>query len=140
MTTRTLRDGLRAAVPAAVFSGLPSTLYALATRRDALEATAAAGSILLPNETRRARLLLAAVPTHLALSVAWSIALAAVLPRRRPTIEGTIAGLGIAALDLGLVGSRHPRIRALDAVPQVADHIAFGILVARRLALANRTM
>lgn len=140
MKKHVVRAGLRASILAAVFGGAPSTLYALARRRDPLEATAAVGSILLPNETRRSRLLPAAIPVHVALSVGWSIALAAVLPGRRPITEGTVAGLGIAAIDLGLVGPRYARIRALDTVPQVADHIAFGIIVARTLAQANRTM
>jgi hypothetical protein len=53
---------VRAGLWAAVLSGAPSTLHALATGRDPLAATLAAGSILLPGETRRTRLLAAAVP------------------------------------------------------------------------------
>ena len=129
-----VRDGLRAALPAAVFSGLPSTLYAWARSRDPLEATVAAGSILLPRESRRVRLLAAAAPVHIALSVAWSIVLAAVLPRRNPLVEGSIAGLALAGVDLGFIGQRYPRIRELDMAPQVADHVAFGIIVAVMLS------
>ena len=131
---RKVTEGLRAAIPAAILSGLPSTVYALATKRDPVEATAAAGSILLPAEQRRSRLLLAAVPVHLGLSLAWAIALAALLPRRHPVVEGAAAGLAIAAVDLGYVGRRFPRIRNLEPLPQIADHIAFGLLVSRSLA------
>ena len=46
---------------------------------------------------------------------------------------GALAGLAIAALDLGLVGRRFPRIRALPLVPQLADHAAFGAIAARLL-------
>jgi hypothetical protein len=62
------------------------------------------------------------------------LVLAALLPRKRPIVEGAIAGVTIAAIDLGAVGRRYPLIRALDPLPQVADHIAFGIVVALVLA------
>jgi hypothetical protein len=45
-----------------------------------------------------------------------------------------LAGLGIAALDLGIVGRRFPRIRALPLLPQVADHLAFALSAAAVLA------
>jgi hypothetical protein len=67
---------VRAAAPAAVLSGLPSTLRALVSRRDPLEATVAAGSILLPGERSRVRLVMAAVAVHLSLSAIGGIAMA----------------------------------------------------------------
>lgn len=117
---------LRAAAWAAALSGIPSTLHALATGRDPLEAALAAGSVLLPRETSRAKLVAAAVPVHLALSLAWTLALdrAGVRGARR----GALAGLAIAALDLGLVGRVFPHIGALPLVPQLADHVAFGAI------------
>ncbi len=125
----TLEDGLVAGAVAALLSGAPSTLHALATRTSALEATLAAGTLLAPRARRPAVLLLAAVPVHLALSFGWALLLAAVLPRRRTVAWGMLAGLAIAALDLGVIGRRHPRIRALAAVPQVLDHVAYGATV-----------
>lgn len=123
------RDGLAAGAFAAVFSGAPSTLHALATGRDALEPTRAAGSMLLPRASRPAKLV-AAVPVHLALSLGWGVALAFALPRRRRVAWGAVAGAVIAALDLGLVAPRRfPRVAALPTAPQVADHVAFGALV-----------
>jgi hypothetical protein len=127
-------DVLVAGVVAAIASGLPSTVWALATRGDPLESTLAAGSILLPRETRRARLLAAAVPVHLALSLGWAFVLARLLPRRNEAAAGAVAGLGIAALDLGLIGRSIPRIRALPLLPQIADHIAYGATVGYMLA------
>jgi hypothetical protein len=61
---------------------------------------------------------------HLALSLGWTV----VLDRAgvRGAGRGAIAGLGIAALDLGLAGRRLPRVGALPTVPQIADHVAFG--------------
>jgi hypothetical protein len=121
-----LSRAVRAGAVAAVLSGAPSTLHAVATGRDPLEATLAAGSILLPGETRRAHLVAAAVPVHVALSLGWTILLGAAGIRTART--GAVAGLAIAALDLGVAGRRLPRIRALPLLPQVADHAAFGAI------------
>lgn len=121
--------GVRAGLVAAALSGAPSTLYALATGRDPLVATRAAGSLLLPNETRSARLLAAAVPVHVGISVGWGVVLAAVLPRRATVGWGALAGLAIAAADLRLPGARTARVRELAVAPQVADHVAFGAVV-----------
>jgi hypothetical protein len=94
--------------------------------KDPLEPTLAAGSIVLPGERRRSRLVAAAVPVHLTISVGWALALG----RARPTaVTGALAGLGIAALDLGVAGRLFPRIRALPVLPQVADHVAYGATV-----------
>jgi hypothetical protein len=123
-------DGLLAGAVAAVLSGVPSTVHALATGRDPLEATLAAGTIVLPDETRPERLLAAAVPVHLALSLGWGVVLARVLPRRPPLVLGAAAGLAIAALDLGIAARRVPRVRVLPLGGQLADHAAYGIVVA----------
>lgn len=123
---------LRTAAWAALLSGAPSTIHALVTRRDPLEATLAAGSILLPQESRRTRLVAAAVPVHLALSLGWTV----VFDRAgvRGPGAGAVAGLAVAALDLGVVGRSIPRIRALAVVPQIGDHVLFGTIVGRLLA------
>jgi hypothetical protein len=136
MRAGVVRDGLAAGALAAVVSGVPSTAYALLTKRDPLEATLAAGALVLPRETRRSRLLLAAVPVHTAISLTWGVALARLLPRRHPVAAGAAAGLAIAALDLGLGRRRLPRIAALPTGPQVADHAVFGAVVG---AVLSRT-
>ena len=125
-------QALRPGLWAAALSGAPSTVHALATGGDPLEAALAAGTILLPGELRRSRLLVAAVPVHLALSVGWT----AVLNRAgvRGARAGAVAGLAIAALDLGVLGRRYPRVRALPLAPQLADHALFGAIVGRLLA------
>ena len=85
-----MNDALAAGVVAAVVGGTPSTLWALAAGDDPLEATLAAGSILLPHETRRRWLLVAAVPVHVALSLGWAAVLTRALPRgRRRELAGT---------------------------------------------------
>jgi hypothetical protein len=66
------------------------------------------------------------VPVHLALSLGWTI----VLDRAgvRTARAGAVAGLAIAAVDLGIAGRRLPRIQALPLLPQLADHVAFGAI------------
>jgi hypothetical protein len=128
---------LAAGAAGAVVGGVPSTLWALARGRDPLEATLAAGSLLLPHEKRRARLLAAAVPVHLGLSLGWSLVLDSVLPRGRERALGAPAGLAIAALDLVVVGRRFPRLRAVPLLPQVADHVAYALTVGEVLRRAR---
>jgi hypothetical protein len=125
---------IRAGVVAVVLSGAPSTLHALATGRDPLEASRAAGSLVLPRETRTQPLMLASAITHTALSLGWATVLSRVLPRGHERSSGALAGLAIAAIDLGVVGRRYPRIRDLHVAPQLADHIAFGLVVGTVLA------
>jgi hypothetical protein len=127
-------DAAAAAAIAGVVSGAPSTLHAVATGRDPLEATLAAGTLLLPREERRPRLLLAAALAHAALSLGWSVVLERILPTRRAAVLGGAAGLAIAALDLGVIGRRFPRVHALPLAPQVADHVAFGAAAGAVLA------
>jgi len=134
----TVQEGLVAGAVAAVLSGAPSALHAVATRASPLEPTLAAGTLLAPRERRPHVLLLAAVPVHIVLSLGWAVLLAAFLPRRRTVAYATLAGLAIAALDLGVVGRRFPRIRALALVPQVLDHVAYGATVGAVLSSRRR--
>ena len=131
-------DGLAAGALAAVLSGGPSTIHALVTGGDPLEAARAAGALALPRERRAGRLLLAAAPVHLALSLGWATALALLLPRRGTVPAGALAGLAIAGLDLGVIGRRLPPIRRLATLPQVADHVAFGAVAAAVVARRRR--
>jgi hypothetical protein len=126
---RRLRAGIRAGVVAGVLSGVPSTIHALATGRSPLESVAAAGTLLAPEDAPRPRLVATGMITHSAISVGWGAVLGLLLPRRAPVLGGAIAGLAIAALDLGVIGGRFPRIRALPTLPQVADHVAYGLIV-----------
>ncbi|MGH3508547.1 MAG: hypothetical protein ACRDO2_15215 [Nocardioidaceae bacterium] len=123
------RAALVAGTAGAVISGIPSTLHALATGRDPLEATYAAGAILLPYEQRHGRLLLSAAVAHGSISLFWATVVTTVLPRRHPVLAGTAAGLAIAALDLGTIGRRIDPIRGLPLGPQLADHALFGAVV-----------
>jgi len=133
-------DALVAGAVAAIVSGAPSTLHAIVTRSSPIEGALAAGTLLLPRVRQPMALLLAAVPVHAALSLGWALVLSIILPRRRTTAVAALAGLAIAALDLGLVGRRFPRIRALALLPQVLDHVAYAATVGAVLeVLRQRT-
>ena len=127
-------DGLIAGAVAAVLSGAPSTLHALLVGASPWEATLAAGTLVLPRETRPLPLALAAVPAHLAISLGWGVVLALALPRRRAVPAGALAGIVIAGLDLGVLGPRFPRVPRLPTVLQIADHVAYGAMVGAVLA------
>lgn len=120
---------MKAGLVAAAVSGLPSTAYALATGRDPLEATKAAGALLVGERAPTLLQVAAAAPVHLSLSLAWAAVLERALPRDRRVLWGAAGGLGIAALDLGVIGRRRPAIRALPLLPQVVDHALFGAVV-----------
>ena len=124
-----MRDALHAGLVAAVVSGAPSTAIALARGDDVLDGARAAGTLLLPRETRTLPLLAAAIPVHLALSLGWAVVLERVVPRGREPLGCLLGGLAVAALDLGVVGRRLPRIRALPQGRQWADHAAYGLAV-----------
>jgi hypothetical protein len=121
----------RAAGLAATLSGAPSTLDAW--RRpgsSVLDAASAAGAMVVGASAPTALRLAVAAPVHAALSLGWTIAIDRVLPARcgrgAATAGGALAGLAIAALDLGVVGRRVAPIAALPQGPQIADHVAFG--------------
>lgn len=142
MSRQPWRDVARAAAAAGVVSGVPSTLHALATGRDVLEPTRAAGTLLLGDEQPTARLVLAAALVHAGLSLGWAAVLAGVLPERGAIAAAVPAGLAIGVLDLVVVGRRFPAIRALPLAPQLADHVAYAVTAAavlRRRAAARRS-
>jgi hypothetical protein len=133
-----LRDGIAAGAWAGALGGIPSTVIALARGTDPLEATRAAGTLLLPHDDRDSRLLPAAVLVHGGLSLAWAGVLARTLPPRHTVPAGAAAGLTIGLLDLGLVGRRFPRIRDLPPGPQLADHLAYGAVAGAVIARRRR--
>ena len=138
MDTSELRAGLRAGAVAGALSGVPSTVHAVATGRSPFDALRAAGTLLLADDAPPSAQAAAGVFAHGAISLGWGVVLAAVLPRRRTVVWDALAGLAVAGLDLGVLGRRWPRIRALPTLPQVADHIAFGALVGAVVSRAER--
>jgi hypothetical protein len=110
---------------AAVVSGIPSTTHALLTGGDVLAATRAAGT-LLPVRRKRPGLV-AGLIAHVVVSAAWTGVLAAIARHHRlGTGGGAVAGLAIAALDLGIGARAYPAVQALPRGPQILDHLVFG--------------
>lgn len=126
---RSVADGLVAGALAGALSGIPSTVWTLVGGGNPLGAVRAAGTLVRSPAAGPASLLVAGAGAHTAISFGWAVVLAVVLPERRTRTAGAAAGLAIAALDLGTVGRRYPAIRALPTLPQIADHVAFGLLV-----------
>lgn len=108
-------------------------MWALATGGDPLAATRAAGRMLAPRTDSPLTLLLAAGAAHGALTLGWTAVL-----RRLPggAVRGAGYGAAIAALDLGLArvvgGARFAAINELPVLPQVADHVVFGVAAVSR--------
>lgn len=111
----------RAWLAATVLSGIPSTAHGVVTGQPLLASTRAAGSLLGRPSVVRGAL------AHAVISWWWTW----VLTRLgvRTVARGAAAGIGIAVVDLVVVGRRYPLIRSLPAPPQVADHVAFGAVV-----------
>ncbi len=121
----TARRLLEASLVAAIFSGVPSTTHALLTHADPLAGARAAGTLVQPR--RRPGSLLAGALAHGAISLGWTTALAAA-PAGRRAVWGATGAIGVALLDLQVIGRRFPEIRDLPFGPQLADHVAFGVL------------
>ena len=130
MTANTLRyfwrDVLAAGVSAALLSGIPSTLYAWVTGDDVMEATRAAGAMLIPTTSSDGELFIAAALVHAGVSLFWTVVLVLLLPHRHTFAWAIVALACIAVLDLRVIGRLFPEIFALSFWPQFADHIAFG--------------
>lgn len=127
-----------AGLVAGSLSGAPSMMHALVRGGSPVAAARAAGNVVLPARTPTGPLLAAGAVVHGALSVFWAAVIARLLPRRHPIAFGALAGMAIATLDLGVVGRRRPLVAALPTGPQVADHIAFGMLAAAVLSRHRR--
>jgi hypothetical protein len=77
---------------------------------------------------------------HVAVSAWWTAVLVVASRHRRLTpFTGAVAGVGIAALDLGIIGRHNRAIAALPQLSQWADHVAFGAVVGGLLAHAPRS-
>jgi hypothetical protein len=122
--SRSLHDVAIATAGAAVVSGGPSTLHALATGRGILDASRAAATLLPGRKDRPG--LVAGLVVHVGVSAFWGAVLGRVLPRRHTAAWGALAGLGIATVSLPTYGRSRPAVRALPQLPQWADNVAFG--------------
>jgi len=129
---RTKRALLYAWLLATLFSGIPSTLYALLTGGDPLEATRAAGAMV-----SRSNLIGAAALVHATISLFWALVLWLALPYRNTMLWALLASAAIAILDLKMIAPVFfHEVAALEFWPQFADHLMWGACVG--FALARR--
>jgi hypothetical protein len=91
-----------------------------------MEATRAAGAMLIAPNSSDAALFAAAAVVHGTISLFWSAILVWLLPRKRTVIEAMLAAAAIAVLDLRMIGRLFPEVYALPFWPQLADHLAWG--------------
>ena len=133
---RAKRDLLYAWLAATLLSGIPSTVFALATGGDAMEATRAAGAMV-----GRPDSLVAAGAVHSAVSFFWASVLWLELPRGQTTLWALAAAAAIAVLDLQVIAPIvFPEVAALAFWPQFADHLMWGACVGVTLEYRQRTM
>ena len=122
---------------ATLLSGIPSTLYALVSGGDPLEATRAAGAMVIDPDAPFRELFVAAALVHASVSLFWALILWLVLPYRRPMLWALGASAGIALLDLRLIAPAFfPEVAALEFWPQFADHLMWGACVGFAFARA----
>ena len=134
---RSKRILLYAWLLATLLSGIPSTLYALVTGGDPLEATRAAGAMVIDADARFRALFLAAGFVHASVSLFWTLILWLVLPYRRTMLWALAASVAIAILDLQLIAPTFfPEVAALNFWPQFADHLMWGACVGFAFARA----
>ena len=133
------RDLLAAGTAATLVSGIPSTVYAWLSGGDPLEATRAAGAMLIPAVSPLTQLLVAAAIVHVAISFFWAAILVAVLPRTHILVSATAAAALIGFVDLRLIAPLlFPEVAALAFVPQMADHLMWGASLGWVLARRSR--
>ena len=135
------RSVAEASLCAAMFSGLPSTLYALAKHRSlrsagvyVYDATRAVGTLVPPGRPGFAR----GAVVHFAISMVCGEMLARTLPPDRSVARGAAAGLVIGVINVGVIGRSFPAIRGLPLVPQLADNVMFGTVFAVVLDRGDR--
>lgn len=122
-----------------MFSGAPSTLHALATGGDMLEATRAAGAMLLPAHSGTWALVAAAAIVHPAVSLFWTLVFGLLLPPRHALAWAVAGSAAVAWLDLRVIApALFPSVAALPFWPQFADHLAWGALLGGTLQWRRR--
>ena len=122
---RVKRDLLYAWLAATLLSGIPSTVLALTTGGDPMEATRAAGAMV-----GRPDSIVAAGAVHASVSLFWSWVLWLALPPRHTTLWALAAAAAIALLDLRVIAPVFfPEVAALAFWPQFADHLAWGACI-----------
>jgi len=94
-----------------------------------MEATRAAGAMLIPASSTDRELFFAAALAHAGVSLFWTLVLVRWLPHRHTLMWALVALACLAVLDLRVIGRLFPEIFALPFWPQFADHLAFGAVL-----------
>ena len=103
-----------------------------------MQATRAAGSMLIAPDSSDTHLFGAAAVVHAAISLIWAAVLTWLLPRKRTRLWAIAALAGIAVFDLRVIGRFFAEIYALAFWPQFADHLAFGAVLGAVLKWRRR--
>lgn len=98
----------------------------------------AAGNLLLGEDEAPDLLWRAGTGLRAAAALNWGVVLSRWLDRRHPVLHGAAAGVGLFAFEYGLVGRRRPLVRALPALPQLADQVLFGTVAGAVLSSRRR--
>jgi hypothetical protein len=133
-------DLLVAGWTATLVGGTPSTLYALASAGDPMEATRAAGAMLISASSGTVELVLAAAVVHVCVSFFWAAILVRILPRPHVVLWATAAAAIIGYFDLRVIAPVFfPEVANLPLVPQMADHLMWGASLGWVLGRRSRT-
>ncbi|MDB5811943.1 MAG: hypothetical protein JWN94_4065 [Betaproteobacteria bacterium] len=115
---------------ATLFSGVPSTLFFIITGVDLWPPIQAVGEMVLPSSSEPSQIFIAAALVHGTVSVFWTLVVARILPVKHAPAYAIAASALIAVIDLRVIAPVFfPAVAALSFWPQVADHLAWGLLL-----------
>lgn len=131
-------DGLLAGLLAWPCSEVPSAVHARWRGHSWRRTDEAAGNLVLPVDEAPDVLRRVGTLLRVAVALTWGVVLGRWLDRRHPVLHGAAAGGALFAFEYGLVGRRRPLVRALPAVPQLADQVVFGTVAGAVLSSRRR--
>ena len=131
-------DGLVAGLLAWPCSELPSAAHAAWRGASWRRTDEAAGNLLLHEDAAPRALRRLGTALRVAVALNWGVVLSRWLDRRHPVLHGAAAGAALFAFQYVLVGRRRPLVRALPALPQLADQLVFGAVAGGVLSSRRR--
>ena len=125
---------------AALVGVIPSTVYLLVTGGDVFASVNALAAMLSANELPVLHRVAVAAAIHITLSFFWASMLVALLPRRAPVFGALAASAIITILDLKVIAPHYfTDAAALEFLPQLADHLAWGATVGAVLRVRRKS-
>ena len=131
-------DGLLAGLVAWPCSELPSAAHAWWNGASWRRTDEAAGNLLLSDDEAPDLLRRVGTGLRAATALNWGVVLSRWLDRRHPVLHGAAVGAGLFTFEYGVVGRRRPLVRALPALPQLADQVVFGAVAGAVLSSRRR--